>query len=148
MSTRSYIAKKQPDDTFKAIYCHFDGYPGGVGQTLVDSFTDENKVDKLLELGALSYLRNDIETQNHFQSYPMRGSEFELENVTMAYHRDRGDELEINEFSNLEEMLEFFSDSWGEYLYLYDIDNKWLVKNNENDFFMEVDEVLVESNNE
>ena len=36
MSTRSYIGKKHNDDTFTAIYCHFDGYPEGVGQTLVD----------------------------------------------------------------------------------------------------------------
>jgi len=146
MSTRSYIAKKQPDDTFKAIYCHYDGYPEGVGQTLVESFTDESKVDKLLELGALSYLRDDIETQNHFQTYPIHGEDVELDGVTMAYHRDRGDELIINEFSNLEELLEFFSDSWGEYLYLFD--GEWLVKNNTDDYFMEATGVLEEIKNE
>ena len=81
MSTRSYIAKKQPDETFKAVYCHFDGYPEGVGQTLVDSFTDENKVDKLLKLGSLSYLRDDIETQNNFKTFPIRGNEIELKDV-------------------------------------------------------------------
>ena len=113
MSTRSYIAKKQPDETFKAVYCHFDGYPEGVGQTLVDSFTDENKVDKLLKLGSLSYLRDDIETQNNFKTFPIRGNEIELKDVTMAYHRDRGDDLEINEFSNLETMLDYFDKSWG-----------------------------------
>ena len=147
MSTRSYIAKKQPDDSFKAIYCHFDDYPEGVGQTLVDSFTDENKVDKLLELGSLSYLRDDIEAQNHFNTFPYRGSEVELKNSTMAYHRDRGDDLEINEFQDLETMLEFFSDSWGEYLYVLDGDD-WLVKNSNDDFFMEVTEVLEEIKNE
>jgi len=141
MSTRSYIAKKQPDDTFKAIYCHFDGYPEGVGQVLVDSFTDESKVDRLLELGSLSYLRYDIETQNHFQTFPIREEEVELKDVTMAYHRDRGDELIINEFSNLEELLEFFSDSWGEYLYVYDT-LEWVMKNDNDDFFMTVKERL------
>jgi|APSaa5957512535_1039671.scaffolds.fasta_scaffold185203_3 hypothetical protein len=143
MSTRSYIAKKQPDETFKAVYCHFDGYPEGVGQTLVDSFTDENKVDKLLKLGSLSYLRDDIETQNNFKTFPIRGNEIELKDVTMAYHRDRGDDLEINEFSNLEPMLDYFDKSWGDYLYLFE--NVWLVKNDDNDFFMEVKEVLNEN---
>ena len=136
MSTRSYIAKKQPDDTFNAVYCHFDGYPEGVGQTLVESFTDESKVDKLLELGSLSYLGSDIKSPNDLKN-PNPDK-----NVTMAYHRDRGEDLKINEFPDLESMLEFFSDSWGDYLYLYDEDNKWLVKNTENDFFMEVTEVL------
>ena len=143
MSTQSYIAKKQPDETFKAVYCHFDGYPEGVGQTLVDSFTDENKVDKLLKLGSLSYLRDDIETQNNFKTFPIRGNEIELKDVTMAYHRDRGDDLEINEFSNLETMLDYFDKSWGDYLYLFE--NVWLVKNDDNDFFMEVKEVLNEN---
>ena len=143
MSTRSYIAKKQPDETFKAVYCHFDGYPEGVGQTLVDSFTDENKVDKLLKLGSLSYLRDDIETQNNCKTFPIRGNEIELKDVTMAYHRDRGDDLEINEFSNLETMLDYFDKSWGDYLYLFE--NVWLVKNDDNDFFMEVKEVLNEN---
>jgi hypothetical protein len=61
----------------------------------------------------------------------------------MAYHRDRGDDLEINEFSNLETMLDYFDKSWGDYLYLFE--NVWLVKNDDNDFFMEVKEVLNEN---
>lgn len=138
MSTRSYIAKKHPDDKFTAIYCHFDSYPEGVGQTLVDSFTDESKVDKLLELGSLSYLGSDIESENDFDN-PNPD-----QNVTMAYHRDRGEELVIHEFSNLEEMLDFSDGTWGEYLYLFDEDNTWLVKSNDNDFFMEVKEVIDE----
>ena len=143
MSTRSYISKKQSDDSFKAIYCHFDGYPEGVGQVLVDSFTDESKVDRLLELGSLSYLRYDIETQNHFQTFPIREEEVELKDVTMAYHRDRGEDLEIKEFSNLEEMLEFFEGSWGEYLYVYE-NGTWLVKNYTDDYFTAIEEALNE----
>jgi hypothetical protein len=137
MSTQSYIAKKQPDETFKAVYCHFDGYPDGVGRVLVDSFTDESKVDRLLELGSLSNLRSDIESENDFDNPNPDQS------VAMAYYRDRGDDLEINEFSNLETMLDYFDKSWGDYLYLFE--NVWLVKNDDNDFFMEVKEVLNEN---
>ena len=113
MSTRSYIGKKHNDDTFTAIYCHFDGYPEGVGQTLVDSFSNEGKVDKLLELGSLSYLGSDIESENDFNNPDPD------QNVTMAYHRDRGEPLDIDHFNNLEDLLDFFGESWGEYLYVF-----------------------------
>jgi hypothetical protein len=137
MSTRSYISKKQPDNTYKAIYCHFDGYLEGVGETLVDSFANGSKVDELLKLGSLSSLGSNIISPNDFNT-PNPD-----QNVTMAYHRDRGDDLEINEFSNLETMLDYFDKSWGDYLYLFE--NVWLVKNDDNDFFMEVKEVLNEN---
>ena len=35
MSTRSRIAAVFPDGTFKSIYCHYDGYPAGVGRRLL-----------------------------------------------------------------------------------------------------------------
>lgn len=36
MGTRSIIGQAQADGTVKAVYCQFDGYIEGVGQTLVD----------------------------------------------------------------------------------------------------------------
>jgi len=137
MSTRSYISKKQSDDSFKAIYCHFDGYPEGVGAVLTNTFKDDVKVDKLLELGSLSYLGSDIDELNDFNNPNPDQS------VTMAYHRDRGEDLEIKEFSNLEEMLEFFEGSWGEYLYVYE-NGTWLVKNYTDDYFTAIEEALNE----
>ena len=142
MATRSVIARLD-NNGIKAIYCHNDGYLSNNGKILDQHYADENKVDKLLKLGSLSYLRDDIETQNNFKTFPIRGNEIELKDVTMAYHRDRGDDLEINEFSNLETMLDYFDKSWGDYLYLFE--NVWLVKNDDNDFFMEVKEVLNEN---
>ena len=135
MSTRSYIAEKQPDDTFKYIYCHFDGYPGGVGQTLLNHFNDEDRVSKLITLGSLSYLGKDIDSPNDFDN-PNPDKD-----VTMAYHRDRGEYLEINESTDLEELLEDFDQSWTEYLYIFENDS-WVVKKGNDKYFKELKEIL------
>lgn len=45
MSTRSIIASITEDGKYKAIYCQYDGYPEGVGQTLLDHYNDQDKID-------------------------------------------------------------------------------------------------------
>jgi len=127
MSTRSYIAKEQEDGTFKYVYCHFDGHPDNVGQTLVEHFQDKDKVNKLMNLGDLSFLRPNIDTPNDFDNPNY--------DVTMAYHRDRGEDLNTRTAKNLEELLAGFKNSWTEYIYIYDIDGEWLIKNDNNDFW-------------
>ncbi|HKM41808.1 MAG TPA: hypothetical protein VJY43_04490, partial [Methanocorpusculum sp.] len=62
MSTRSYILIENIDGTFSGIYCHFDGYPKGVGATLLDSYRTEAKIRKLIALGNLSSLGSSPET--------------------------------------------------------------------------------------
>ena len=74
MSTRSFISKVLPDDSIAGVYCHFDGYPAGVGKVLSQHYKDPQKVDALIALGALSELHPTLE-------------------ATVAYHRDRGDAL-------------------------------------------------------
>lgn len=56
MSTRSQITALCGDGKWRSIYVHFDGYPTGVGKTLVKNYTDQDKVDKPVELGNLSEL--------------------------------------------------------------------------------------------
>lgn len=51
MSTRCMIGLEMPDKTIKAIYCHYDGYPEGVGKTLQEHYADPDKVAKLMEMG-------------------------------------------------------------------------------------------------
>ncbi len=144
MSTRSYIAKEQEDGTFRYIYCHFDGYLDGVGRTLVDHFRSRNKTDELIELGSLSYLGSNIDEPNDSDNpNPDRS-------ITVAYHRDRDEDLKINRAENLEELLTDFKNSWCNYIYLYPYDNheqndtksKWLVKNDSDDFWMAVSDRL------
>lgn len=48
MSTRSLIGKYDSTGV-KYVYCHFDGYPEGVGAALVKNFNSEGKVDKLIK---------------------------------------------------------------------------------------------------
>ena len=91
MSTRSRIgvirthdASGEPE-TVESIYCHFDGYPEGVGAILADQYTDAAKVDALLALGAVSCLGAEIGEAHDFDSH--RGND-----TCLFYGRDRGEE--------------------------------------------------------
>ena len=50
MSTRCYIAKQVAPGKYRTIYCHSDGYPEGVGQTLLSYYGYPEKIDQLLVL--------------------------------------------------------------------------------------------------
>ncbi len=91
MSTRSAIIMKCKDGTYRGIYCHFDGYPEGVGQTLHEHYKSYNKVSALIELGDISSLDKEIYPKSfiskrlsgkHSFTHPQPG-------VTVAYGRDR-----------------------------------------------------------
>lgn len=56
MSTRSRIGIDKGDGVIRSIYCHFDGYPEGVGAVLRDHYRLVNKADKLIRLGDISTL--------------------------------------------------------------------------------------------
>jgi len=60
MATRSFIAKYDTDaNEYTAIYCHWDGYPEGVGFTLRDHYTSSGQIDTLLTYGDISSLHED-----------------------------------------------------------------------------------------
>jgi hypothetical protein len=59
MGTRSYIGR-MIDGQINAVYCHWDGYPEGVGATLISNY-GEKEVDGLLELGGFSSLKETVE---------------------------------------------------------------------------------------
>lgn len=85
MATRSTITAKCSDGKFRSIYCHFDGYISGVGHTLLDHYTDQAKIDALVQLGSISSLSADhIRPPGHTYRTPLEG-------YTVAYHRDRGE---------------------------------------------------------
>ena len=62
MSTRSNIALVKKGGAVEAIYCHHDGYPEGVGQTLAKCYGAEEEVAAMLDLGDMSILRDTLET--------------------------------------------------------------------------------------
>jgi hypothetical protein len=83
MATRSTIARKTATG-IESIYCHWDGYPDGVGATLRSHYVNEEKITQLMTLGNLSVLGEEIGTQKDFDTSV-------LNNECLAYGRDRGE---------------------------------------------------------
>ena len=71
MATRAMIGELTSEGYVRAVYSHWDGYPEGVGQTLLDHYTTSAQVNKLIGGGDLSSL-GDSPTETE-------------------YYRDRGD---------------------------------------------------------
>lgn len=114
MATRSFIGKRLLDGSVQGAYCHWDGYPEGVGATLKEHYTDPAKVDALLALGDISALGEEIgERQDFDHPNPL---------WTVAYHRDRGEELEPNTvYATVRDMLRDASDDFGaEHAYVFE----------------------------
>lgn len=114
MATRCLIGK-QSGDSIEAIYCHFDGYLNGVGYTLKDHYSNESIVSKLIALGDISMLGDKLEPnegEEHSFDHPAK-------DVTIAYHRDRGEDLSKLTFANEEEYLDYVKSEYYEYAYLF-----------------------------
>ena len=62
MATRSMITIKNEDGTYDGVYCHFDGYPKGVGKILRAHYTNVDIIRQLISLGDMSCLNYPIET--------------------------------------------------------------------------------------
>lgn len=103
MSTRSLIAIVRNDHSIRAIYCHFDGYITGVGATLYENYQDVDKLNKLIDLGDISSLKETVET-------------------TAAYARDRGErreETKAEDYKNGLELLGAGRTRGVDYIYAY-----------------------------
>ncbi len=86
---------------------------------LKDHYTDESKVDALLELGNISSLNKNIGEKHDFNDH-----ELQRENKwTVAYGRDRDEsDTEARIVSDITELTQ--SGNWTEYHYVYD-NGKW-----------------------
>ena len=133
MSTRSSIAIKTADG-IKSIYCHWDGYVDHNGRILKEFYSDDAKLDQLMELGDLSSLRQEIGEVQDFDAKYKDNPELPMfENWCMAYGRDRGEtgcEAKVHE--DVQDWVEFRAGSWCEYFYLWD-GRDWLVSNGKKD---------------
>jgi hypothetical protein len=107
MATRSRIAIENQDGTVDSIYCHFDGYLRGVGKKLMEHY-DKEKLKNLIELGDISVLGESTED-------------------TVAYHRDRGEDLHSTHFLDVEGLFENGFRSGEEYIYCLTKNGLWLV---------------------
>ena len=131
MSTRSFIGMIE-DHVIRGIYCHFDGYiQDGVGQKLFENYQNDDKIRELINLGAISFLEAEVNpTDKHTFDNPQSG-------VTVAYHRDRGEDLDIDEFDNINDFDAYIAKSWYDYIYLR-FNGKWFVVQKRNGEFVGV----------
>ena len=141
MATRSRIGIVNEDGTVSSIYCHWDGYPEGNGKILLLHYSDRNKVQSLIDLGAISSLRanvlpydpyNNVENEkvksilDRFNPTEKHSFENPQPDVTVAFHRDRGEEYikpRINE--SLEDYLNADNEEYG---YVFTPEGEWLVR--------------------
>ena len=129
MATSSAIGVKQADGCVMAVRCHWDGYPEHVGRILHEFYGGETKAMRLLSLGSLSSLGESMTPLpgvRHSLEHPARG-------VTVAFHRDRGDDLHKPvQFKDTEDYrLNAQSRFMVDYVYLLD-NGMWNVLVNQN----------------
>lgn len=119
MATRSRIAIENQDGTIRSIYCHFDGYPENNGVILFENYKTQEKVESLISLGSLSSLHEEIEIPEgvtHDFNNQVKG-------ITVAYNRDRGEDLSIEEHESVED---FIRGDVEEYGYVFTAAGEWL----------------------
>ena len=120
MATRSRIGIENADGTVTSIYCHWDGYPQGNGKTLAEHYQYREKVQQLIDLGSISSLHEFVFPEGvHDFSNPEQG-------VTVAYHRDRGEDFMQSQHASVDEYLTSDVEEWG---YLYTLDGNWIYVN-------------------
>lgn len=122
MSTRSFICKPLPNNTIVGVYCHYDGYPSGVGATLSTHYATDERVTALLNLGSISQL--------HPRLVPDLGDTHTFDNpaknVTIAYHRDRGEAMSTTTFPSLGVMVTDVAGQLGvDFVYIWN-SNEWV----------------------
>ena len=132
MSTRSRIGILHADGSTDTIYCHSDGYPEHQMPILREHYNTIEKVRELLSLGDLSLLAERI-TPEPDEEHGFAPAD-RAENVTVAYHRDRGEPLTTARHDpNIPALL--FRDWDIDWFYLFDPNSEnWLnpIKHNSN----------------
>jgi hypothetical protein len=97
MATRSSIAVQHEDGTISSVYCHWDGYLEHNGKMLVEHYASQELAETLVSGGAISQLQKRIAPISAAHSF-----ERPEKDVTVFYARDRGEELKVSRFENLE----------------------------------------------
>jgi hypothetical protein len=98
MATRSTIALEFADGTVQQVYCHWDGYLENNGQILEKHYKDPFKLQRLIDLGAISSLGPEIGEKQDFDKRDTHN-----ENWSLIYARDRGEDLTKNSYKDFQE---------------------------------------------
>ena len=143
MATRSRIGIENEDGTVSSVYCHWDGYPSHNGKVLIAHYSDREKLKELIDLGAISSLKENVSPiepiediigvrmLKGFKVIPKSVHTFDTpqEGVTIAYHRDRGEELQE---ARIDDSIEAYAESdYEEFGYVFTRDNEWKVVDGE-----------------
>lgn len=146
MATRSLIGTwDRATGSIRMIYCHSDGYIDWVGVRLARSYVTTARVRKLLALGALyslgdylsiedrrkvPFTEEELAMMNRLGVYPAAAHCYSnpLSEVTVAFHRDRGDQLDRAFRLRMcrGDILDAADDARAEFVYLHD-GSTWLV---------------------
>ena len=119
MATRSSIAVKTPEG-IRSIYCHYDGYPSNNGTILNENYTNPAKINRLIGLGDISYLSDNVGSRKQDFNNPQPG-------ITLAYGRDRGEtDVDAITHPDVESWAEDREGAGCEYGYLWN-GNDWEV---------------------
>lgn len=120
MSTHAFISRVIDSSSVEGIYCHFDGYPKGVGQILLQHY-DIEKTKELLKLGNISSLEKELypKTNSHSFQHPEEG-------VTVAYGRDRKEKGQESKFF-LDSKIMFMQRDI-DWFHLLKEDGEWMVR--------------------
>ena len=119
MATRSRIAIEDQDGKVRSIYCHFDGYPSNNGVILNENYKTQEKVESLISLGAISFLQEEVDIPEGV----IHNFNKQEKGITVAYHRDRGGDLSIEEHDSVED---FIRSDVEEYGYVFTAAGEWL----------------------
>lgn len=109
MSTRSRIGIEGEDGTLLIVSCHWDGYPAGVGATLLEHHNSAGAALALVELGGLAIC-----------AAPDLAPEGSQEGGVVSYRRWRGETgVDAEQSTDRDDYLALLAQSWGQWAYLY-----------------------------
>ncbi len=104
MAIKSLISKLEKDGKVKGIYCHYDGYLDGVGNTLKRYWCSEEKMDSLLKKGDIPYLATNLD-----ELEPYEDTDY-YNNIIEKY----------TTFENLDSIISYFKNNGFDYLYVFE----------------------------
>lgn len=123
MGTRARVGIEQADGSVKSAYVHWDGYFAGLGGTLVEHYSDSDKLDAAIALGDASSWGSKVEpTAPHSFDAPQ-------DDVNVYYGRDRG-EKDVGPLvdATIDKFLAEIGEAGEEFGYVYTQDGLWVAR--------------------
>ena len=131
MGTRSTIALEFADKTVHQVYCHWDGYLEHNGKILQEHYSDPFELRDLIDQGGISSLGKVVGNTHPFSPFEGETQKAQYEaamaaGATTFYARDRGEELQVDKFTDFQDYLAHHQ--YEEYEYILRKDGNWYVK--------------------